>query len=80
MTYIQNVTSKGQVTIPLSIREMLGIKPLDKVAFVKENEKVIIKPVSDFMSLKGSIKAKEKFSDEEIDKKVLEFVGKKYEK
>lgn len=31
------VTRKGQVTVPAEIREVLGIKPGDKVAFVMED-------------------------------------------
>lgn len=31
--YIGTVTSKGQVTIPIEVREQLGLAPLDKVVF-----------------------------------------------
>lgn len=34
------VTSKGQVTIPLSIREKLGILPATEVEFVVEGNRV----------------------------------------
>ncbi len=39
------LTSKGQVTIPQSIRERLGLKQGDRVAFVIENGMTILKPV-----------------------------------
>lgn len=39
---LASVTSKGQVTIPVSIRKMLGIREGDKILFVKEGEKVIL--------------------------------------
>lgn len=34
------VTSKGQVTIPLEIRQALGIVPLSEVEFVREGGRV----------------------------------------
>ena len=39
------VTIKGQVTIPKSVRELLGLKPGSKVSFVRSDSgEVIIKP------------------------------------
>jgi antitoxin PrlF len=35
---ISNITSKGQVTIPVEIRNHLGIKTHDKIAFVIDEE------------------------------------------
>lgn len=35
-----SVTTKGQVTIPIEIRRLLGIKPHDQVAFVVEEGRV----------------------------------------
>ena len=32
-----SVTTKGQVTIPVEVRRLLGIKPHDKVAFVVDD-------------------------------------------
>jgi AbrB family looped-hinge helix DNA binding protein len=34
------LTTKGQVTIPVEIRRLLGLAPRDKVAFVVEDEQV----------------------------------------
>lgn len=39
------VTTKGQITIPASIRGQLGIHQGDRVGFVYEDGKVIILPV-----------------------------------
>ena len=36
------VTSKGQVTIPQSIREKLGITPYSEVDFVEDGDRVYI--------------------------------------
>ena len=37
-----SMTTTGQVTIPASLRERLGLKPGDKVAFVEDAGKVIL--------------------------------------
>ncbi|MFH1760182.1 MAG: AbrB/MazE/SpoVT family DNA-binding domain-containing protein [bacterium] len=39
------VTSKGQITIPLAIREMLGIVPNSEVSFIKQNGKVYLEKI-----------------------------------
>lgn len=39
---LAKVTSKGQITIPSSIRKLLSIKDGDKVLFVQEGSKVIM--------------------------------------
>ena len=36
------ITSKGQITIPLSVRKQLGVKDGDKVMFVQEGERIIL--------------------------------------
>jgi antitoxin PrlF len=35
------VTSKGQVTIPLEIRKLLGVRPHDKIAFVVDGGNMV---------------------------------------
>ncbi|OIO74484.1 MAG: hypothetical protein AUJ57_02150 [Zetaproteobacteria bacterium CG1_02_53_45] len=39
------VTTKGQVTIPASVRHQLGIHQGDRVGFISEGGKIIILPV-----------------------------------
>lgn len=79
MTYTATLTVKGQVTIPKPIRDFLGLVVSQKVAFVKTDEKVVVKPVVNFMSLKGSISGR-KYSDEEADKVVGEYIAEEYAK
>ena len=38
------ISSKGQVTVPLGIRRRLGLKEGDRVEFVAEGERTIIRP------------------------------------
>lgn len=44
--YISSVSPKGQITIPAEIRELLGIKPKDKVIFEMGEERVKIRPLA----------------------------------
>lgn len=41
-----SITTKGQVTIPKEIREALGLREGDRVIFLIEGEKVVIRKVS----------------------------------
>lgn len=45
MKAVATITSKGQVTIPQRIRERLGLKEGDRVAFVVENGVTTLEPV-----------------------------------
>jgi AbrB family looped-hinge helix DNA binding protein len=40
------VSSKGQVTIPVEIRRILGVEAQDKVAFVVDGDSVRVVPLS----------------------------------
>ena len=42
---VSSVSPKGQVTIPLEIRRLLGVRPKDKVAFYLEGDSVKIVPL-----------------------------------
>jgi len=52
------VTSKGQITIPVEVREDLGLKAGDRVSFLKgENGEYIMKAkTGSIMNLKGCVK------------------------
>ncbi len=44
---VSTITSKGQVTIPKNIRDILHLNSGDKVEFIcTENDEIIIKPVT----------------------------------
>ncbi|MDQ6924980.1 MAG: type II toxin-antitoxin system PrlF family antitoxin [Candidatus Eremiobacteraeota bacterium] len=53
------ITSKGQITIPKSIRERLRVGPGDRVAFRVENDGVVTVNAAtlDLRSLIGSVKS-----------------------
>ncbi|MCD7813184.1 MAG: type II toxin-antitoxin system PrlF family antitoxin [Lachnospiraceae bacterium] len=39
---LAKITSKGQITIPIAIRRLLGVKDGDKVMFIQEGNKVVM--------------------------------------
>lgn len=51
------ITSKGQITIPKSIRKTLNLKTKDKVIFVAQGNQAIMVPVqASITDLYGSVK------------------------
>ncbi len=49
------VTSKGQVTVPKSVRDALGIKEGDEVVFRVEGNRAVLARTPDFLDLAGSM-------------------------
>lgn len=45
MTKSSTISSKGQITVPLEIRNRLGLKRGDRVEFVVEDGRTTIRPV-----------------------------------
>jgi antitoxin PrlF len=55
---LSSVTTKGQVTIPIEIRRLLGVQPHDKVAFrVKGGQVSITRPTSVIEQTAGIFKS-----------------------
>jgi antitoxin PrlF len=42
--HVRTLTSKGQVTIPVAVRRLLGLKPRDQVTFRVSEGRVAIEP------------------------------------
>jgi antitoxin PrlF len=57
---LATVTSKGQVTIPKEIRELLHIRTNDKVDFILEGERVLLAPVRALLDLRGVVQTEGK--------------------
>ncbi len=58
------LTKKGQVTIPKTIRDALGLEEHDKVLFVRREHEVILKVMKGtVLDLKGSVKPRKKPED-----------------
>jgi len=52
---ISTITTKGQITIPVSIRKSYGLHPNDKVDFVTEGDRIILIPVKTLRDFRGSV-------------------------
>lgn len=65
---VSTLTSKGQVTVPIQIRRLLGLKPKAKVAFLQKKDGVhIAVPRYTLNTIKGAIPAlSQKYSEKEI--------------
>jgi len=50
------VSSKGQVTVPKSVREALGIRQGDEVVFRVEGNRAVLARTVDFLALAGTIR------------------------
>ncbi len=44
MNKSSTISSKGQITVPQEIRERLGLAPGDRVEFVVEKDRTVIRP------------------------------------
>lgn len=59
MKYSSSISSKGQVTVPQEIRNRLGLSAGDRVEFVIEGERTVIRPSrgasSPFNKYKGAL-------------------------
>lgn len=81
MQFTSSVTQKGQATIPAAIRKLLGIKTNSKIVFeLNDNNEVLIRPVKDFFTLKGSIKTNKPFDIQAMEKAVQDAIVIKYGK
>ncbi|OGL72423.1 hypothetical protein A3D69_02435 [Candidatus Uhrbacteria bacterium RIFCSPHIGHO2_02_FULL_54_11] len=60
MAYQTTITTKGQITIPKAIRDMLGLRPSSRVFvdFDMEKQEASIKASNDFLSVAKSIHVK----------------------
>ena len=55
------LTKKWQTTIPKNIRNFLKLKPNDRILYLVEGQRVILKPLKgNILDLKGSVKTKDK--------------------
>jgi len=67
------ITTKGQVTIPATVRKQLGIHQGDQVGFVYENGKVIILPViKDIEAAFGLVSAKQSITLQDMETAIQE--------
>lgn len=56
MEIAAKMSSKGQITVPKSVRDALGIGEGDNVVFRVEGNRAVLARTPDFLSLAGTIK------------------------
>ena len=49
------VTSKGQVTLPVELRRLLGIEPGQTVGFRQEGGKAVLEPAGDVQAVRATL-------------------------
>ncbi|MEA3436024.1 MAG: AbrB/MazE/SpoVT family DNA-binding domain-containing protein [Thermodesulfobacteriota bacterium] len=52
---LATVTSKGQITIPKTIRDAMSISFKDKIDFIIDGDRLVLKRVKTLKDLRGSI-------------------------
>lgn len=62
MQSITTVTQKGQVTLPISLRQLLKIKSYDKVRISLSRGKIVIEPILNILDFAGSVAVNSKVS------------------
>jgi antitoxin PrlF len=68
------ITSKGQTTVPAEIRAELGVKPGDRLEYVRQPDGQIVvrKALSGLASVRGILKSDVRLSDEELRQAVID--------
>lgn len=55
MTYTLNVTSQGQVSIPIEVRRLWGLMNRGQITLTLRGKKGIVEPAVDILDLAGSL-------------------------
>lgn len=58
--YTVSITSQGQISIPAEFRKLFNFRNTNKVTVSKTDEGLLIRPVTDFLKLGGSLKTNKK--------------------
>ena len=56
MQYTTTLTQKGQITLPVQIRRLLGLQTRDKVIVQVIDNQVVVKSPKDILDMAGSVK------------------------
>ena len=66
------INARGQITVPLRYRELLGLKPGTSMAIVVNGDKLESWPIRGFFDHEGALCAADELSIEEKAKRLLE--------
>lgn len=75
MTYTVSITSQGQISIPTSFRRQLGLNKGRKALVSVKNNEIIVRPVKDFLELRGSLKTNIKATPGQIREAFGEYLA-----
>jgi antitoxin PrlF len=71
-----SLTSKGQVTIPIRIRKILGVMPGDKIDFEEKNDIIILRRhENNIQACFGLLKASKSVSLADMDEAIANSAG-----
>lgn len=77
MRFTVSVTSQGQISIPAELRRSLGLDETRKAVVSAEDGKVVVEPVKDLLSLRGSLKTKKIVSSRKIREDFTKYLAKR---
>lgn len=78
MTVTAKITSKGQITLPKKVRDLLHLKEGGVVVFEQEDDRIVIKPAQSLMDYKGYLRGRVKPADADTVRDAARtYVGKK---
>ena len=65
MTVTAKITSKGQITLPKKVRDLLHLKEGGVVVFEQEDDKIVLKPAGSLLDYQGYLRGRGKPADSE---------------
>ena len=78
MTVTAKITSKGQITLPKKVRDILHVREGGVVVFEQENDSFVIKPAESLLDYKGYLRGRAKHADVDIVREAARtYVGRK---
>lgn len=75
---LATLTSKGQITIPVKIRNKMNLKAGDKVFFIEDNEKIIVQNASQIalVNIQNSMNGKAKQAGFKSEEDIAAYIKK----
>ncbi len=63
---------RGQIVLPKEVRQKIGVKEGDQIAFIIDGDQVVIKPITkSLLDIRGSVKVNGEQNFEKIRRDVL---------
>lgn len=78
MTVTAKITSKGQITLPKKVRDLLHLHEGGVVVFEQEDDRIVIKPAESLLDYKGYLRGRAKPADAKtVRETARKYVGRK---